>query len=317
MTQWMEADMPDLAGKTAVVTGANSGLGYFTTRALAAAGAHVILACRNPEKAEQALQQLRAELPQASLQVEPLDLASLDSVRSFAAALGGQSIELLINNAGVMAVPYARTADGFEMQFGTNHLGHFALTGLLQEQISDGGRIVCLASMAHRWTPGIRFDDLDWSQRRYKRWQAYGDSKLANLIFMFELSRRMIAAGRNVIVAGAHPGYASTNLQFVAAEQRRSLVERLVMQASNALVGQPAQMGALPTLYAATADDVVSGDYIGPGGFQQLRGHPVKVGCRKQARNPAMGDRLWAASEQLTGVTYLSDAAADTASSVG
>ncbi|MEC9406072.1 MAG: oxidoreductase [Pseudomonadota bacterium] len=307
MTQWTEADMPDLSGRTAVVTGANSGLGYYTARALAAAGAEVVMACRSEQRAQQAIAALRAELPTAALRFLPLDLADLASVRDCAQALDGQSIDLLINNAGVMAVPYTRTADGFEMQFGTNHLGHFALTGLLLKQLSDSGRIVCLASMAHRWTPAIRFDDLDWSQRRYKRWQAYGDSKLANLIFMFELSRRLKAARPDLIVAGAHPGYASTNLQFVAAEQRKSVIERLVMKASNTLIGQPAHRGALPSLYAATASDVASGDYIGPGGFQQLRGHPVKVGCRRQARDPAIGQQLWNVSEQLTGVAYLSD----------
>ena len=307
MTHWTESDIPSLAGKTAVVTGANSGLGYYTTRALAAAGARVIMACRSESKAGQAMDALRSELTEPAIEFAPLDLASLDSVRGFATGLGDTTIDLLINNAGVMAVPYSKTADGFEMQFGTNHLGHFALTGLLLNQINDGGRIVCLASMAHRWTPGINFDDLAWEKRRYKRWQAYGDSKLANLTFMFELSRRMIAARRNILVAGAHPGYASTNLQFVAAEQRKSLIEKLVMRIGNTVIGQPAKMGALSTLYAATADVVASGDYIGPGGFQQMRGYPTKVGCRKQARDPIIGERLWSVSESLTGVRTLSD----------
>ncbi|MCK5857954.1 oxidoreductase [Abyssibacter sp.] len=307
MTHWTETDIPNLTGKTAVVTGANSGLGYHTARALAAAGAQVIMACRSESKATQAMDALRGEVDDASIEFAPLDLASLESVRTFASGLENRPIDLLINNAGVMAVPYSKTADGFEMQFGTNHLGHFALTGLLLDQIRDGGRIVSLASMAHRWTPAINFDDLAWEQRRYKRWQAYGDSKLANLTFMFELSRRMIAARRNIIVAGAHPGYASTNLQFVAAAQRKSMIERLVMTIGNAVIGQPAKMGALPSLYAATASHVTSGDYIGPDGLQQMRGHPEKVGCRKQARDSVIGERLWSVSEQLTDVRYLSD----------
>lgn len=307
MSNWTEADIPNLTGKTAIVTGANSGLGFHTARALATAGAHVIMACRNETKANKALDAISTVSPDASVELATLDLASLASVREFANQMNGRTLDLLINNAGVMAVPFAKTVDGFEMQFGTNHLGHFALTGLLLDQITDGGRVVCLASMAHRWTPAINFDDLGWEKRRYKRWQAYGDSKLANLTFMFELSRRVANAKRNIIVAGAHPGYASTNLQLVAAEQRKSIIERVVMKASNAVVGQPARMGALPSLYAATAAPVASGDYVGPGGIQQLRGHPVKVGCRKKARDPMIGQRLWVVSEQLTDVRYLSD----------
>lgn len=306
-TRWTMNDIPDQSGKTAVITGANSGLGFNTARGLAAKGAKVIMACRTPAKAEAARDEILAETPNADLEIRQLDLSDLASVRSFAQGLidDGIAPDLLINNAGVMAVPYNKTADGFEMQIGTNHLGHFALTGLLINQLADGARIINVASMAHKWTPGIDFDDLNWEQRKYKRWQAYGDSKLSNLLFTFELARRVEKTGKDVTVAAAHPGYAATHLQFVAAEQKQSKVEKIVMDIGNAIFAQPAEMGALPSLYAATADDVNSGDYIGPGGFQQMRGYPKKVGCRKQARSLGRAAKLWEISEKLTSVSYL------------
>lgn len=304
--QWTSKDIPKLSGETVIVTGANSGLGLHTSQGLANAGATVIMACRNRGKAEDAVAQIRVEAPQADLQIRELDLSSLESVRDFAAGIenDGLKINRLINNAGIMAVPYGHTQDGFEMQIGTNHFGHFALTGLLLEQLTDDARIVNVSSMAHRWTPGIDFDDIHWQQRRYNRWQAYGDSKLANLLFTFALQRRLAAAGSAITVAAAHPGYAATHLQLVAAEQKQSKLEKWVMSAANAVVGQPAEMGALPSLYAATAGDVQSGDFIGPDGFQQLRGYPRKVGCRKQARNSELADELWTVSEQLTEVSF-------------
>jgi len=304
MSKWTEADIPDLYGKTVLVTGANSGLGFNTSRALAAHGAHVIMACRTEAKAKAAMAAIRKDVQDAQLEFRPLDLASLDSVGTLAADITADRIQLdlLINNAGVMAVPQSKTADGFEMQIGTNHLGHFALTQQLLPQLQPEARIVSVASMAHRWTPGIKLDDLNWESRKYKRWQAYGDSKLANLLFTFEQQRRLAAAGSQMIAVAAHPGYSSTNLQYVAAEQKQSPVEKVVMKLSNGLFGQSAAMGALPSLYAATATDVNGGDYIGPGGFQQMRGHPKKCGSRNEARDADLAAGLWEKSVALTGV---------------
>ena len=305
--QWTTANIPNLKGITAIVTGANSGLGLHSTEALAAAGAKVIMACRNQAKANGAADKIRAEVPQADLEVRSLDLSDLASVRAFAESISkdGITIHRLVNNAGIMAVPEGRTTDGFEMQMGTNHLGHFALTGLLLGQLSEDARIVNVSSMAHRWTPGIDFDDLHWESRRYNRWQAYGDSKLANLLFTFGLRDRLAKAGSGIMAIAAHPGYSDTHLQFVAAEQKQSKLEKWAMAAANALVAQSAEMGALPSLYATTADEVESGDFIGPDGFQQMRGYPRKVGCRKQARSTELADRLWNVSEELTDTAYL------------
>ena len=308
MARWAEADMPDLTGKRCVVTGANSGLGLNTTRALAMRGAQVVMACRTQAKAELAMAEIRKAAPTADLQFLALDLADLDSVRACARVLvdAAEPIDLLINNAGVMAVPKGKTKDGFETQIGTNHFGHFALTGLLLDSLADHARVVCVASMAHRWTPGINLEDINWEQRKYRRWQAYGDSKLANLLFMHELSRRLEAAERNVIAVGAHPGYADTHLQYVAAEQKQSSFEAFYMKVGNALFAQPAAMGALPSLYAAVAADVKSGDYIGPDGFKQMRGYPAQVGCRKMARDRHLAEALWSQSEAATSVQFLS-----------
>ena len=303
---WTTDDIPDQDGRTVIITGANSGLGLHSSIGLAKAGARVIMACRSQHKAETAATEIRRQAPHAELEIRSLDLSNLASVSEFAEGIreDGLSIDCLLNNAGIMAVPYGKTADGFEMQIGTNHFGHFALTAQLLETLSPNARIVNVASMAHRWTPGIDFDDLDWSQRRYNRWQAYGDSKLANLLFTFELQRRLAASGSAITVAAAHPGYSDTHLQYVAAEQKQSRLEKWVMAAANKLVAQPADMGALPSLYAATAEDVQSGDYIGPGGFQQMRGYPQKVGCRKQARDPAIAAQLWQVSEDRSQLSF-------------
>lgn len=305
--RWTAARMPSLKGRLAVVTGANSGLGLETSIALAAAGAEVIMACRNPAKADSALTEVRTRVPGAKLTAMRLDLAELASIRSFAADIksGHPRLDLLINNAGVMAIPLSRTADGFEMQIGTNHLGHFALTGLLLDalQAAPAARIVNLASLAHRWTLGMDLDDVNFERRGYNKWDAYGKSKLANLLFTFELARRLPDA--QLIAVAAHPGYASTNLQMVGPQMENSRIGQALMSAGNALLGQSAAMGALPTLYAATARDVINGDYFGPGGFQQLHGHPRKVGCRAAARDEKRAAALWAISQELTGVRYL------------
>jgi NAD(P)-dependent dehydrogenase (short-subunit alcohol dehydrogenase family) len=307
--KWTTADMPSLKGRIAVVTGANSGLGLHTTVGLARAGAEVVMACRSPDKAAQALAQVRTEAPGARVEVLPLDLASLASVRAFAEGFKAKypRLDLLVNNAGVMAIPYAKTKDGFEMQVGTNHFGHFALTGLLLDALKAAPepRVISVASQAHRWTAGMDLDDPFFERKSYKKWDAYGKSKLANLLFIFELNKRLQAANVKVLAAAAHPGYSDTNLQYVAPQIENSAIGKLMMKVGNAILAQPADMGALPTLYAASMPDVHGGDYIGPDGFQQMRGYPTKVGTRSAARNPELQRRWWELSEQLTGVNYL------------
>ncbi|TDU26631.1 NAD(P)-dependent dehydrogenase (short-subunit alcohol dehydrogenase family) [Panacagrimonas perspica] len=308
-TNWDTRQIPSQVGRVAVVTGASSGLGLETAVALAGAGAKVVMACRNPAKAADALAQVKRRRPNADAELMALDLADLASVRRFASEFASRHsrLDLLINNAGVMAVPFQKTADGFEMQIGTNHFGHFALTGLLLEKLvaTKDSRIVNLASLAHRWTRGMNLEDPNFERARYNKWDAYGKSKLANLLFTFELVRRLQASAANVVVAAAHPGYSSTNLQFVGPQQAKSSFGSALMKIGNSLFGQSAAMGALPTLYAATAPDVGTGDYYGPGGFQQIGGYPVKVGCRKAARDVQTAAQLWTVSEKLTSVKYL------------
>jgi len=305
-TPWTAAAIPDLTGKTIVVTGANSGIGFEAARELALRGAHVVLACRNPGKAEGALAAIRAAAAQASVETMQLDLASLASIREFAAAYKDKHsrLDVLCNNAGIMAIPLTRTADGFEMQIGTNHLGHFALTGLLLDMLlaTPHARVVNVSSGAHR-IGQIYFDDLNW-QRRYKKWRAYGQSKLANLLFTYELQRRLAAAAANTISVACHPGYAATNLQAVGPQmQGSSFMERL-MEIGNRLAAQSALMGALPTLYAATAPDVAGGDFIGPNGPGQNWGYPKKVQSNRRSHDREAAARLWELSEQLSGVRY-------------
>jgi NAD(P)-dependent dehydrogenase (short-subunit alcohol dehydrogenase family) len=289
MPSWSAADIPDQSGRTFVVTGANSGIGLVTARELAAHGAHVVLACRKVAEGEQA-----AAAMGGSAAVRRLDLAELASIRAFADATG--HIDVLVNNAGVMAVPKSRTADGFEMQLGTNFLGHFALTGLLLPKIS--GRVVSLSSGAHRMGR-IELDDLNWHKRRYRRWAAYGQSKLADLVFALELQRRLAVSGSHVISVAAHPGYSATGLQ-----SHTESVQDTVMAVLNRLVAQRADMGALPTLYAATMPDVEGGDYWGPSGPGELRGHPKRVGMARAAKDATTATRLWSEAEALTGVSF-------------
>ena len=304
--RWSSKGMPSQQGKTVLITGANSGLGFQTSLAFARAGAKVVMACRNPAKADQAVQDIRGRCPQAELELQQLDLASLSSVRAGIESVTKKhtQLDVLVNNAGVMAVPQGLTEDGFEVQIGTNHFGHFALTmGLLPLlQKAQASRIVNLSSMAHRWTPGLNFDDLDWTSRRYNRWQAYGDSKLSNLLFCYELDRRL--NGGSVKVVAAHPGFSDTHLQYVAAEQKNSKLEAGVMWLGNTLFAQSAERGALPSLYAATAEAVQSGEYFGPDGFQQTRGWPRKVGSNRHSRNEKAAARLWQVSEQRTGFSF-------------
>ncbi len=288
MAKWTARDIRDLIGRTFVVTGANSGLGAETARALGAAGATVVLACRDVDKAAPVAAQIG---PNA--QIRRLDLADLASVREFAAGL--DRVDVLINNAGVMAVPHSTTADGFEMQFGTNHLGHFALTGLLLDRIVD--RVVTMSSLMHQ-IGTIHLDDPNWERHPYHRWPAYGQSKLANLMFAYELDRRLGASGSTVKSVAAHPGYAATGLQG----HTESLWDRL-MNVGN-LFAQNAAMGALPELYAATVESVPSGSYMGPGGPFEQRGYPKVVGSSGKSHNRAVAASLWDESERLTGVIY-------------
>lgn len=297
---WDAGRIPDQTGRVAVVTGANSGLGLVTARELARKGALVVLACRDMDKGRSALADVERVASGPPPELEELDLASLDSVRAFAErfAASHDGLDLLINNAGVMAPPRRRTADGFELQFGTNHLGHFALTGLLLPLMEgrEDARVVTLSSPAHRMGR-ISFDNLN-GDRRYFRWNAYGQSKLANLLFALELDRRLRASGSTVKSLAAHPGYAATNLQSAAAP----LVDRLVMKVGNAVIAQSAEMGALPTLYAATEPGLEGGTYVGPDGLGEQRGHPTIVKPSRAARDEQTARRLWEVSADLTGV---------------
>jgi NAD(P)-dependent dehydrogenase (short-subunit alcohol dehydrogenase family) len=303
---WTAAHIPPLGGKVAVVTGANSGVGYEMARELARKGARVVLACRDEMKGQRALARLRAEQPGAALELARLDLADLDTVRRFAVrfAQTHSALHILCNNAGLMAIPYHQTADGFEMQFGTNHLGHFALTGLLLGPLrhTPGARVVTVSSAAHK-LGRIDFDDIH-GQQRYALWEAYMQSKLANLLFAYELERKFEAAGVDALSVAAHPGITATNLYAVGTQMGGSLLQGAVLQAGKLLMAQSARMGALPQLCAATALDVRGGDYIGPGGFAEIRGHPVKVQSIAASHDQAAAARLWALSEELTGVRY-------------
>jgi NAD(P)-dependent dehydrogenase (short-subunit alcohol dehydrogenase family) len=298
--KWTAADIPDQTGKTAVVTGANSGLGAAITRELARAGATVIMTARNPEKGEQALAEVREHVPDASLELRELDLADLASVRAFASQHQGP-LDLLINNAGVMAPPRRETKDGFESQFGTNHLGHFALTGLLLPRLLEAAepRVVTQSSGAHH-IGRLNFDDLQ-GERRYINWLAYGQSKLANLEFAFELQRRATAAGTPLRSMAAHPGYAATNLQTAGPAR---FIERAFGAIGNVVIAQSADMGALPALYAATVPDLPGGTFVGPDGFMEQRGHPKVVTGAGRAYDEQDWRRLWEVSEELTGVRY-------------
>ncbi|HEV7204768.1 MAG TPA: oxidoreductase [Jatrophihabitans sp.] len=289
MTSWTAAEIPDQTGRTIVVTGANSGLGAATARALAARGATVVLACRNTEKGTAAAATMSGDVT-----VSALDLADLASVRAFAEATG--PIDVLVNNAGVMAIPQQRTADGFEMQLGTNFLGHFALTGLLLPRIGD--RVVTLSSGMHR-AGRIALDDLNWERRRYRRWGAYGQSKLADLMFAYELHRRLTAAGSSVRSLAAHPGYAATELQ----SHTESVQDRL-MAVANRVIAQDAEHGALPTLYAATMPGVLGGAFYGPDGIGELRGFPRVVGSSRASKDIIVAAKLWDEAAGLTGVTF-------------
>jgi NAD(P)-dependent dehydrogenase (short-subunit alcohol dehydrogenase family) len=300
---WSAEQIPDQSGRVAVVTGANSGLGLATARELAGAGATVIATARDSSKAEAARDKIGDQ--RGELEFRDLDLASLDSVREFASGVAADHprLDVLVNNAGVMMTPKRETADGFELQFGTNHLGHFALTGLLLDALSagDDSRVVTVSSLEHR--PGkIDFDDLEW-EHGYSPRSAYQRSKFSNAVFGLELDRRLRAADRPVVSALAHPGYSATNLQTSGPGFPVSTFLRF----TNAVFAQSADKGALPQLFAATAPGVTGGQFFGPDGFQQARGAPTEVQPVSRARDEETGRRLWEVSEQLTGVSYLPD----------
>ncbi len=303
---WTAADIPDQTGRTVLVTGGNSGLGFHTCRLLAAAGACVLLASRSAERGEQARSEIVKGLPHAQLEVTALDLADLESVRRCADSLltGLERLDLLVNNAGVMAIPRGETAQGFERQFGVNHLGHFALTGALLPLIlkTPGSRIVNVSSMAHR-SGRMNFSDLH-SQRKYSPFGAYAQSKLANLLFTLELQRRLESVEAGTVCVSAHPGFAATNLQYAAAREKGSAIELVAMRVLNALLSQSAEQGALPQLYAATSPGVTGGDYIGPDGWMQMRGYPKKHRAKESAYDTEAAQELWRLSVEMTGEPF-------------
>lgn len=304
--KWTAAELPDQRGKTYLITGANSGLGLVMAREVARQHATVIMACRSLRKGQAAIDTIRLDVPDAQLRLMALDLADLSSVRAFADDLVRQAtvIDVLCNNAGVMAIPYRQTVDGFEMQLGTNHLGHFALTGLLLDCLlaAPSARVVTVSSGAHKMGK-MDFGDLNWEEG-YKKWPAYGRSKLANLLFTQELQRRFDAAGVNAIAVAAHPGYAATNLQMAGPQMENSTIGETVSSFFNHLFAQSAEQGVLPQLYAATMPDVQGGAYYGPDGFMEMRGYPQQTTPNEAAQNEADAAKLWAISEKLTGVTY-------------
>jgi NAD(P)-dependent dehydrogenase (short-subunit alcohol dehydrogenase family) len=295
-SKWTASSLPSYAGRTVVVTGANSGIGLIAARELARVGARTILAVRDPQKGERAAARIDGDV-----EVRQLDLADLGSVRAFADAWEGE-IDVLINNAGVMIPPQGTTADGFELQFGTNHLGHFALTNLLLPHVTD--RVVTVASGAHRGAH-VDLSDVNWERREFKNWAAYGQSKLANLLFTLELERRLRSAGSPVRALAAHPGYAATNLQSATTHP----LQRVGMKIGNRVLAQDDVAGAAPTLFAAS-QDLPGASYVGPDGLGEFRGSPTLVGRTAEASDPETAKLLWDLSEQLTGVRYAAPVAA-------
>ena len=301
-SKWTAADVPDQSGRVAIVTGSNTGIGYEAAAVLADKGAHVVLAVRNLDKGKEAAARIAAKTSNGDVTLQELDLSSLDSVRKATDDLRAAypRIDLLINNAGVMYTPKATTKDGFELQFGTNHLGHFALTGQLLDNLLpvEGSRVVTISSLGHRILAKIHFDDLQW-ERSYNRVRAYGQAKLANLLFTYELARRLANKGAPTIAVAAHPGGSNTELTRNLPGLIKAPAEFLW-----GLMAQDADMGALPTLRAATDPDVRDGQYYGPDGFGEQRGHPKLVQSSKQSHDEELQRRLWSVSEELTGVTY-------------
>ena len=301
---WTEADIPDIRGRHFVVTGGNSGLGFENVRALATKGATVTLACRNLEKGKDARDAITKEFGKVEIDVRELDLSSLTSIRDFAAHLSSSPIDVLINNAGVMATPKLHTADGFELQIGTNHLGHFALTAHLWSGLmkAEAPRVVTVSSNMHKLGK-INWDDM-MSEKKYSPWNSYGQSKLANLLFALELDRRAKAKKlTNFKSIAAHPGYSATNLSLSATQKAPSFMQS-ISRSVEKIIAQQARMGALPQLYAATSLEVPSGAYVGPDGFGEWRGHPKLVNASKNAKSESDASKLWTMSEILTKVDF-------------
>jgi NAD(P)-dependent dehydrogenase (short-subunit alcohol dehydrogenase family) len=295
--KWDSNDIPDQRGRVSVVTGSSSGIGYETARVLANKKSRVIIAVRNMKKGTAAAEKIKAAYENADIKVMELDLAKLESVRQFSEDFKKNytRLDLLINNAGVMMPPYSKTADGFELQFGTNHLGHFVLTGLLMDLILNTGnsRVVNVSSSSHK-SGKIDFDDLNWEKRKYKKMRSYGDSKIANLYFTYELQRRLERAGLQTMAVASHPGWTATELQ-----RHVGIVHFL-----NRFFSQGIEMGALPTLYAAVASDVKGGDYYGPAGWLEMRGYPEKVESSGLSNDTEIAKKLWDVSEDLTGMKW-------------
>jgi NAD(P)-dependent dehydrogenase (short-subunit alcohol dehydrogenase family) len=310
MSRWTAADIPDQTGRTVLVTGANSGLGLRTAEALAAKGAHVLMGCRDATRGRAARSEVTTSATGPAPEVVPLDLADLGSVKDAAQSVADavERLDVLVNNAGVMGMPLRRTADGFELQFATNHLGHYALTGLLLPVLlrANGPRVVTVASNLHRMGRND-WSDPNWERRRYFKWPAYGQSKLANLLFTRELARRAHEAGSSLVAVAAHPGNSATHLLAAGTDASGRRLVGQVMTWGNRLIAQPDSAGALPQLYAATMPDVIPGEYFGPDRLFQLRGHPTRVGSSPAARDDEAARRLWQLSEELTGVAYVFD----------
>ena len=306
MMKWGFEDIPDQRGRVAVVTGANSGLGFYTVRALAQKGCRVIMACRDPLKGEEARQRLLKERPVEEPILWNLDLGDLSSVKGFSDKYHNSMdrLDLLINNAGLMAIPFRKTRDGFEMQFGVNHLGHFALTAQLWSRLkgTTGSRIVNVSSAAHRFGR-LQFEDPNW-EKGYRKWGAYGMSKLSNLLFTSELDRRISASGDRVLAASAHPGYADTELQSKGALMKGARISARLFNLANRLVAQSAEMGALPSLYAATAEGLEPGGFYGPGGFMRMKGWPAPEMPDPKRVTADAAEKLWVLSESMTGLKF-------------
>jgi len=311
LSGWTVSQIRNLEGKKAIVTGGNSGLGYETVKALAGAGAKVILTGRNVEKCEQAASQIKLQYPQALVSVGFLDLADLTSVKVFAENHLDDPLDFLINNAGIMATPFAQTVDGLEAQMATNHLGHFALTALLWPAIvnSETSRIVNVSSSAHKLGKLVSADvsEVDVPQAKYRAWSVYGNSKLANLLFTFQLNKKLKAAGLTQTVTSAHPGFSNTNLQPGVMRGREGFFKTLgttLANVGNSIMAQSAEMGALPQIYAAVNQELTNGEYIGPDGPMEARGYPKIVASSANAQNPQVAENLWLTSEKLTGISF-------------
>lgn len=305
--KWNYDDIPDQSGKNFIITGANSGLGLSTTKGLAAHGATVIMACRSQEKADEASDEVRKEYPDANLEIMLLDLSSFESIKQFAESFKAKYSQLhgLLNNAGIMQPPFRKTEDGLELQMGINHFGHYLLTGLLLDTIKStpGARVVLQSSGAHALTKGINFEDIN-NEEKYSRTNVYAQSKLANLLFANELDRKFKSHNIDAIAVGVHPGYTATNLQSSGPAVGGSSMFSRIYKVTNLLFAQNVDKGALPLLYAAVGPDVKGGDFIGPGGFRSLRGHPKRVKAKNTAYNDEAAQKLWEISEEKTGLVY-------------